>query len=41
MSHISHPYHANAGQAGGYAQGRAQSAAAVKDLCEKVDAGRK
>ena len=29
MSHISHPYHANAGQAGGYAQGRAQSAAAV------------
>ncbi|MBI2715831.1 MAG: M23 family metallopeptidase [Rhizobiales bacterium] len=29
MSHSSQPYHPNAGQAGGYAQGRRQSAAAV------------
>jgi murein DD-endopeptidase MepM/ murein hydrolase activator NlpD len=29
MTHLSQPYHPNAGQAGGYMQGRAQSAAAV------------
>ena len=29
MTHSSQPYHANAGQAGGYIQGRRQSAAAV------------
>ncbi len=29
MSHSSQPYHPNAGQAGGYMQGRRQSAAAV------------